>query len=119
MKTPLMKTGFAVLVVTLCLANGTLAQDSAADFYRGKTVRMIVGSAAGGGYDGYARLVARHFSKHIPGYPTVVVQNIPGAGGTKAGSYVALQAPKDGTAIGAIQPGAILHPLRSEVPLPN
>jgi tripartite-type tricarboxylate transporter receptor subunit TctC len=119
MKTPMMKTCISVLVAMLGLANAAPAQDSVADFYRGKTVRIIVGSAAGGGYDGYARLVARHFSRHIPGNPTVVVQNIPGAGGTKAGSYVALQAPKDGTAIGAIQPGAILHPLRSEVPLPN
>jgi len=114
-----MKTSIAALITTLCFANASLAQDLVANFYQGKTVRIVVGSAAGGGYDGYARLVARHFSKHIPGNPTVVVQNIPGAGGSKAGSYVALQAPKDGTVIGAIQPGAILHPLRSETPLPH
>ena len=63
--------------------------------------------------------VGRHFGKHIPGNPTVVVQNIPGSGSNKAASYVALQAPKDGTAIGAIQPGAVLQPLHSDVKLPH
>jgi tripartite-type tricarboxylate transporter receptor subunit TctC len=104
---------------TLCLASGAAAQDPVADFYRGKTVRITVGSAVGGGFDGYARLVGRHFGKHIPGNPTVVVQNIPGSGSNKAASYVALQAPKDGTAIGAIQPGAVLQKLHSDTPLPH
>jgi tripartite-type tricarboxylate transporter receptor subunit TctC len=106
-------------VAALCLANGAAAQDAVAEFYRGKTVRITVGSAAGGGFDGYARLVARHFGKHIPGNPTVVVQNIPGSGSNKAASYVALQAPKDGTAIGAIQPSAVLQKLHSDQPLPH
>jgi tripartite-type tricarboxylate transporter receptor subunit TctC len=105
--------------VALCLASGAAAQDATADFYRGKTVRITVGSAVGGGFDGYARLVGRHFGKHIPGNPTVVVQNIPGSGSNKAASYVALQAPKDGTAIGAIQPGAVLQKLHSDQPLPH
>jgi tripartite-type tricarboxylate transporter receptor subunit TctC len=116
-----MKTGAVVLAGSLCLAlaGDAAAQESIADFYRGKTVRITVGSAVGGGFDGYARLVARHFSKHIPGNPTVVVQNIPGSGSNKAASYVAMQAPKDGTAVGAIQPGAVLQKLHSDQPLPH
>ena len=114
-----MKSGIVTFAALLCLTASAAAQDAIADFYRGKTVRITVGSAVGGGFDGYARLVGRHFSKHIPGNPTVVVQNIPGAGSNKAASYVALQAPKDGTAIGAIQPGAVLQRLHSDQALPH
>jgi tripartite-type tricarboxylate transporter receptor subunit TctC len=110
----------ALVFAAACLAANTApAQDAAEAFYRGKTVTITVGSAVGGGYDTYARLVGRHLGKHIPGNPTVVVQNIPGAGSNKAASYVALQAPKDGTAIGAIQSGAILQPLISDQPIPH
>src|SRR5262245_21987512 len=98
-----------LILVVLCLAvDAAPAQDAVEAFYRGKTVTITVGSAVGGGYDTYARLVGRHLGRFIPGNPTVVVQNIPGAGSNKAASYVALQAPKDGTAIGAVQAGAIL-----------
>lgn len=114
-----MKTVLAALTGALALVGSALAQDDVAEFYRGKTVRITVGSAVGGGYDGYARLVGRHFARHIPGNPTVVVQNIPGSGSNKAASYIAVQAPRDGTAIGAIQPGAILQPLHSDLPLPH
>jgi tripartite-type tricarboxylate transporter receptor subunit TctC len=88
-----------------------LAQDAVADFYRGKQINIIVGSSAGGGYDTYARLLARHFGAHIPGNPEVVVQNMPGAGSNKATAYIYSVAPKDGTAIGAVFPGAMLDPL--------
>ncbi len=115
-----MPSGRALLVAAACLtANAATAQESVEAFYRGKTVTITVGSAAGGGYDTYARLVGRHLGRHIPGNPTIVVQNIPGAGSNKAASYVALQAPKDGTAIGAIQSGAILQPLISDQPIPH
>ena len=114
-----MKAVVAVVAASLCFTASAAAQDAIADFYRGKTVRITVGSAVGGGFDGYARLVGRHFGKHIPGNPTVVVQNIPGSGSNKAASYVALQAPKDGTAIGAIQPGAVLQRLHSDQALPH
>jgi tripartite-type tricarboxylate transporter receptor subunit TctC len=111
---------FAVVVAVACFAaNAAPAQDAVDAFYRGKTVTITVGSAPGGGYDTYARLVARHLGKHIPGNPTMVVQNIPGAGSNKAASYVALQAPKDGTAIGAVQAGAITWPLISDQPVPH
>jgi tripartite-type tricarboxylate transporter receptor subunit TctC len=69
------------------------------DFYRGKTIRMIVGFTAGGGYDTVARLAARHLSRHIPGNPNIVVENMPGATGLIAANYLFHQAPKDGTAL--------------------
>jgi tripartite-type tricarboxylate transporter receptor subunit TctC len=70
------------------------------DFYRGKQVNLIVGNGPGGGYDVYARLLARHIGKYIPGNPTVVVQNMPGAGSLRAANYIYSVAPKDGTSFG-------------------
>ena len=77
------------------------AQDPVEQFYRGKTLNIIVGGAAGGGYDNYGRALGRHMSKYLPGNPAIVVQNMPGAGGNKAAGYMYAVAPKDGTAIGA------------------
>ncbi|MCC6887893.1 MAG: hypothetical protein IT536_05095 [Hyphomicrobiales bacterium] len=87
------------------------AQDGVEQFYRGRSISIYVGSSAGGGYDTYARLVARHIGRHLPGQPALVVHNMPGAGSNKAASFVFSVAPKDGTAIGAIFPGAVLQPL--------
>jgi tripartite-type tricarboxylate transporter receptor subunit TctC len=87
------------------------AQDAVAQFYKGKTINLFVGSSAGGGYDTYTRLLARRFANYIPGSPSVVVQNMPGAGSNKLASYIYSVAPRDGTAIGAIFSGAILQPL--------
>ena len=95
------------------------AQDAVEAFYRGKSLTITVGSAAGGGFEAYALLVSRHLGRHLPGHPNVVVQNIPGAGSNRAASYVALQAPKDGTAIGATQPTALMWPLISDQPVPH
>jgi tripartite-type tricarboxylate transporter receptor subunit TctC len=72
----------------------------ALDFYAGKQVEVIVGSGPGGGYDTYGRLLARHLAKYLPGNPTVVVQNMPGAGGLRAANFLYNVAPRDGTAIG-------------------
>jgi tripartite-type tricarboxylate transporter receptor subunit TctC len=69
------------------------------DYYKGKTIRIVVGSPSGGGYDAYARLVGRHLPNFIPGKPTVIVSNMQGASGTKAASYLYSIAPKDGTVI--------------------
>jgi hypothetical protein len=77
-----------------------------ADFYRGKTVRIIVGAAPGGGFDTYARAVARHIGRHIPGNPSVIVENMPGAGSLIAANHVYNVAPKDGTVIGHILGGS-------------
>lgn len=71
-----------------------------ADFYRGKTIRIIVGFTAGGGFDTYARVIARHMGKYIPGNPSLVVENMPGAGSLLAANHVYNVAPKDGTVIG-------------------
>jgi tripartite-type tricarboxylate transporter receptor subunit TctC len=73
--------------------------DAVADFYRGKTVTLVVGYGPGGGYDVYARLVGRHLGRHIPGNPNVVVQNMPGAGSLRAVNWLYNLAPRDGTAI--------------------
>jgi tripartite-type tricarboxylate transporter receptor subunit TctC len=104
---------FLAIIGGLAVASASSAQsqDSVEQFFRGKTINIYVGSSAGGGYDTYARLVARHLGKRIPGQPTIVVQNMPGAGSNKAAGYLYSVAPKDGTAIGAIFPGAVLQPL--------
>jgi tripartite-type tricarboxylate transporter receptor subunit TctC len=83
----------------------------AADYYAGKTIELLVGAPPGGGYDIYARAVSRHLGRHIPGEPTIVVKNMPGAGSAKAAQYIATIAPKDGTSIAGIMPGAIMGPL--------
>lgn len=81
------------------LAFASPARADVADFYRGKTLNVIVGYGPGGGYDLYARLLARYIGAHIPGNPSVVVQNMPGAAGMRAANYIAAAAPKDGTAV--------------------
>ena len=83
--------------------SGVLAADDVEKFYKGKQLKIIVGSGPGGGYDVYARLVERHIGRHIPGNPTLITQNMTGAGGVVAANYVANVAPKDGTVIGGMQ----------------
>jgi len=83
----------------------------AADFYAGKTITFIIGSDAAGGYDVYARAIARHLPRFIPGHPAIVPQNMPGAGSAKAAAFLFRLAPKDGTTIGALFPGVIIDPL--------
>src|SRR5580704_6347532 len=102
---------FSTASLILAAIASARAQDAVAQFYKGKQINIYVGSSAGGGYDTYARLLARRFGNYIPGNPTVVVQNMPGAGSNKAAAYIYSVAPKDGTAIGAIFSGAILQPL--------
>src|ERR1043166_7960568 len=102
-----------VVVVSIAMlpVGRASAQDSAAQFFRGKQINVIVGSSAGGGYDIYARLVDRHLAKYIPGNPTIVVSNMPGAASNTAAAHLYTVAPKDGTAIGALQTAAVLDPL--------
>jgi tripartite-type tricarboxylate transporter receptor subunit TctC len=85
--------------------------ESAGDFYRGKTVTILVGFSAGGGYDLYARLLARHLGRHIPGNPAVVAQNMPGAGSLKAAQYVYAVAPKDGLTLATVSRSMVTDPL--------
>ena len=92
-----------VLAAAAMLAAPSAGQaDAIADFYKGKTVNVLIGVGVGGEYDLQARLVARHIGKHIPGNPTVVAQNMTGAGGLKMANYLATVAAQDGTYIGMI-----------------
>ncbi len=89
------------LAVLLAMAFPARA-DPVADFYRGKTLRVLVGVGAGGDYDVHARLLARHLGKHIPGNPAVIPENMTGAGGLKMANFLYELAPRDGTQIGVI-----------------
>jgi tripartite-type tricarboxylate transporter receptor subunit TctC len=88
---------------------GAAAADST--FYQGKTIKLVVSSSSGGGYDTYARVIARHMPKLIAGEPIVIVQNMPGAGGVKAGNYLYQVAEKDGTVFGGLQNAVPFEPL--------
>jgi tripartite-type tricarboxylate transporter receptor subunit TctC len=81
------------------------------DFYNGRTITIICGFAAGGGYDTYARLLSRHFGRHVPGNPRVIVQNMTGAGSVRAANYVYVNAPKDGTVIAAVNQNMPMYQL--------
>jgi tripartite-type tricarboxylate transporter receptor subunit TctC len=86
-------------VLAVALAAPPADADAVAEFYKGKQVNLVVGYGPGGGYDIYARVLAKHLGRHIPGVPSVVVQNMPGAGSLRAANYLHALAPKDGTAI--------------------
>ena len=108
------KSAGRVLVVSiLSLAVGsapTFAQEPNG-FYEGKTITMVLSSAVGGGYDAMSRILAQHLSRHILGEPTIVINNMPGAGGISATNYLFSIAPKDGTVIGGVQNNTPFEPL--------
>lgn len=115
-----LKGAGAPLVGMLVLCVGYLARspvgaaatpDSVRAFYEGKTVTIIVGTTAGGAFDTYARTLARHIGKHIPGNPLVIVQNMPGAGGLVAANHLYNVAPRDGTVLGTLHPNNVLSQL--------
>ena len=101
----LLRTTGLWLATSLTLASAVRAQE-AAEFYRGKTIEIYIGYSAGGGYDVYARLLARHFGKHVPGNPSVVTKNMEGAGSVRLANWLATLAPRDGTVFGTIGRGA-------------
>jgi tripartite-type tricarboxylate transporter receptor subunit TctC len=98
------------LAMVALFATPAKAQD-VADFYKGKTVRIVVGFSAGGGYDHYARVLSRHIGRHLPGQPNVIVQNMPGAASLNSVRFLATGAPTDGTVINAFNPGLITQSL--------
>lgn len=101
----------AVVSLTLVLGASTGTQavaDPIAEFYTGKTIRMIIRSGVGGGYDQYSRLLGRHIGKHIPGNPHVLPVNMPGGGGIVAANYVANVAPRDGTILTIVSQGLVV-----------
>ena len=87
-----------------------------ADFYRGRTVTLYIGYSVGGGYDNYARVLARHLGNHIPGNPSILPQNMPGAGSLRALNYLYNAAPRDGTAIATFGRGLAMEPLIGSSP---
>lgn len=103
-------SGFAVVIVAAAVSGvaPTAAQDMP---WKGKQITMIVGSAPGGGYDAFARLVAPHMSRNLPGQPTIVVQNMPGAGSLLATNHLYNVAARDGTVIAALNPQLATEPL--------
>jgi tripartite-type tricarboxylate transporter receptor subunit TctC len=106
----------SVVLLTAILAGPSAAQDS---FYKDKTITVVVGYSAGGGYDQYARMLARHYGRHIPGNPNVIVQNMPGAASMTAVRYLDATAPKDGTVITTFDPGLITQTLTADKPVVN
>jgi tripartite-type tricarboxylate transporter receptor subunit TctC len=100
----------AVAILALAMAApSTVAADPVADFYRGKTVNMIIATSPGGDYDRRGRLIARHMGRHIPGNPSIVPRNMPGGVGLQAANYMATVAPKDGTVLHAIMQNMSAH----------
>ena len=96
-------------IAALLLAAGGVVAQPAEPFFARKTISISIGYTAGGSYDLYGRLVARHLGKHLPGRPAVIAQNMPGAGSLKAANYLYEVAPKDGTALGVIVESAALE----------
>ena len=104
------RPGMTILVALIAFALATTPA-AAQDFYRGRSVNLIVGNATGGGYDAYARLLARHMPKYIPGEPTFVVRNMPGAGGMAMSNFLYSQAPRDGLTIGMMSRANPIEPV--------
>ena len=102
-------------LLALCIVAGACLPQAKADvvaeFYQGRTVTVVVGSNAAGGYDTFARAVARYMGRHIPGNPTLIVRNMPGAGGMTAANFLYNNADKDGSVIGLVQNNTPFEPL--------
>src|SRR5258705_11454737 len=104
-------TSVAVLALCVALSSLPAAAQSVADFYRGKTITCFIGYGVGGGYDLFARTISRHMSRHIPGNPTILPVNMPGASSLVLGNHLAKRAPRDGTAIGAVNSALLFDTL--------
>jgi tripartite-type tricarboxylate transporter receptor subunit TctC len=102
-------------LIVILVAGDASAQpapdDNVADFYRGKTLNIVVGHEAGTGYDFFGRTLSRHISRHIPGNPNALAQNMPGAGGLRAANWLYNVAPKDGTTLSVLAPETALKPI--------
>jgi tripartite-type tricarboxylate transporter receptor subunit TctC len=109
--TPQRRAGVIAAAIVAALTAQPALGGEIEDFYKGKTVSLLIGYSVGGGYDTYGRLVARHLGKHIPGNPTVVPQNMTGAGSLKAANYLYSVAPKDGSVIGTFSRSQGIAPL--------
>jgi tripartite-type tricarboxylate transporter receptor subunit TctC len=105
------RTLFGLLVTAIAVGLSTATAQSQESFFKGKTIRIIVGLAPGGGYDTYSRLIARHLGKHIPGNPTFVVENMEGAGSVIAANHIFKASRPDGLTIGHVLGGLFLQQL--------
>ena len=102
----------AALLAALGLAGAAIPFPTAAqEFWAGRSLTVIIGTDTGGGYDVYGRAVGRHIVKYLPGKPSFIAQNIIGAGGKRAAEHIALVAPKDGSTIAILYPGAMVDGL--------
>ena len=101
----------ASVLALVGLCSAAAQAQPAAEFYKGKTIAMVVSSSAGGGYDVLSRTVARYLPRHIPGAPIIAVRNMPGAGGIVATNYLYNVASKDGLTIGGVQNNTPFEPL--------
>src|SRR5262245_34319067 len=102
------------LFAAAALMTATATPASAADYFAGKSIDLLIGAPPAGGYDIYARTLARHYGQYIPGKPNIIAKNMPGAASGRAAGFLATIAPKDGTVIAAIMPGAVMGPLLDE-----
>ncbi|HEV8015527.1 MAG TPA: hypothetical protein VGP48_08320 [Stellaceae bacterium] len=98
-------------MLLLVASQAARAQDAVEQFYKGKQLKLHIASTPGGGYDSYGRLLAQYLGKYIPGNPSILPNNMAGAGGNRLAGYLYSVAPKDGTEFGIIFPGAVLDPL--------
>jgi tripartite-type tricarboxylate transporter receptor subunit TctC len=103
----------ALVCFAIAMSGNAFAEDDVARFYRGRVVTCYVGYGVGGAYDLYARQISKFLQRHIPGEPKVIVENMPGASSMALGNYLAKRAPRDGTAIGAVNSALIFDPLFS------
>src|SRR3954462_3026450 len=111
MRTANFLTAALLATASMVLGAAPAAAQIPAEFYKGKTVELLVGYTSGGAYDVYARLIARHMGKHIPGNPAVGVKTVEGAGSLRLTNSLYNALPKDGTVIGAIGRGTAFDPL--------
>ena len=100
----------ATLAFLLVSSGPPTAAQEASDFYRGKTIRIVVGGSTGGAYDTAARIVASHMARHVPGNPSIVVENMAGAASLQMANYVYNRAPRDGTVIGVPNSNILFEP---------
>jgi tripartite-type tricarboxylate transporter receptor subunit TctC len=106
-----MRCVLLIFVLLALLMSGAVSGFAQESFYKGRTIRMIVGTSAGGGFDTYTRTLARHFGKHVPGQPAIVVENMPGAGHLIAANHMFKVAKPDGLTVGHFHGGWFLYQL--------
>src|SRR6516165_7034853 len=100
-----------IMVLYASLAGSAAVAQTVADFYRGKSINLYINVSVGGGYDLYARMVARHIGKHIPGNPTILPKNMEGGGGLRLANWLYNVGERDGTVIGAVTRAMAFEPL--------